>query len=119
MENSAHIQIGGPVGDVRELVGRLFWKQPDMAEIALGFLDYVKEWGRSETPFVVSQWQNYCERKGITQSQYHNMLKRLRRAGMIEKRYNKVKAVHELFLSDVFSESADSMCRVWDEYGRR
>ncbi|MFH0860515.1 MAG: hypothetical protein V1921_04890 [Candidatus Altiarchaeota archaeon] len=113
--DSAHIQIAEVEG-VADLLQRLFWKQPQMAGKAVEFLDYIRQWGRSETPYRVDQWENYCERHGITQSKYHNMLKRLKRAGMIEKKYNKTKKTHELFLSEGFSERLESMTSAWDNF---
>ncbi|RLI88899.1 MAG: hypothetical protein DRO62_02820 [Candidatus Altiarchaeales archaeon] len=107
-----------PPKNMDELLIRVFWKDPKLAPIAKEFLNHVKEWWRSESPYKVEEWNNYCIRKGLTQSQYHNMLKRLRRAGMIEKVYNKNLREHELHLTDRFSGSLAKMARVWDDYCR-
>ncbi|HEX54765.1 MAG: hypothetical protein DRO90_00335 [Candidatus Altiarchaeales archaeon] len=102
--------------DVNELLRQIFWREPEMVRHAREFLDYVKEWGRTESPYRVEEWKNYCIRRGITQSQYHNMLKRLRMSGMIEKVYNKNKGTHEIHISRKFSDIVFSMFRVWENY---
>jgi len=107
-----------PPKNMDELLTRVFWKDPKLAPIAKEFLNHVKGWWRSESPYKVEEWDSYCIRKGLTQSRYHNMLKRLRRAGMIEKVYNKNLRKHELHLTDRFSESLAKMARIWDDYCR-
>ena len=114
------MSVGGQsVKTVDGLLHSLFWKQPQLAGKACELLDYIKEWGRSETPYRVSQWETYCTRNNLTQSQYHNILKRLRRAGLIIKRYNNTAKDHELFLSEEFSKQLNAMSGVWAEYMRR
>ncbi len=107
-----------PPQNMDELLIQIFWKDPELVPIAKEFLNHVKEWGRSESPYRVDEWQGYCSRKGLTQSRYHNMLKRLKSAGMIEKVYNKNLRKHELYLTDKFSECLSKMARIWDEYCR-
>jgi len=46
------------------------------------------------------------------------MLKRLRRAGMLEKKYNRMRGKHELYLSDGFSNALSSMACVWRDFIR-
>jgi len=99
-----------------DLLLTIFWKEPEVAKIAIDFLKTIKEWSRSETPYTVDQWKQYITRHDLTQSTYHNMLKRLRRAGMIEKVYNKGSGKHELRPSKNFSDVLASMHAVWDDY---
>ena len=116
---SAKVDVGGETpANLNDLMLKLFWKETLMAEKAAEFLNYIKEWGRTETPYRVNQWENYCLRHNMTQSKYHNMLKRLRRAGLVTKKYNKTKRVHELFLSDAFSKHLDEMSKIWNTYTR-
>jgi hypothetical protein len=113
------VSVGGAkVDNVDDLLKQLFWKEPQLPAKARELLDYIKEWGRSETPYRVSQWGTYCTRNNLTQSQYHNILRRLRRAGLITKKYNKAVGDHELFLSDELAQQLDAMSAVWREYAR-
>jgi len=86
--------------DLESLLAAVFWKEPEMAGPAADFLSYLKEWQMTESPYVASGWRPYCRKAGITQSQYSNMLKRLKNAGMLEKTYNKSRGEHELRLSN-------------------
>jgi len=118
--DSAKISVGGdPPKDIGQLLAHLFWKAPELAPKAAELLNYIKEWGRSETPYRVSQWENYCGRNNLTQSQYHNILRRLRRAGLLEKKYNKTARDHELYLSNDFSKQLSAMTATWEEYLKR
>lgn len=103
---------------IEDILGQIFWKNPELVQTSKEFLNHVKEWGRTDSPYTVTEWENYCTRKGVTQSTYHNMLKRLRNAGMVEKVYNKSRGVHELRISEKFSSYAASMSRVWNEFCR-
>lgn len=105
-----------PPANLEGLLFALFWKEPELAIRAAAFLEYVKEWQRTDSPYTVDGWDNYCRRTGLSQSQYSNMLKRLRRAGMIEKRYNKGRRLHELALSESFSYSLFRMAGAWRDY---
>ncbi|MFC2153885.1 hypothetical protein ACFLRC_00190 [Candidatus Altiarchaeota archaeon] len=105
-----------PPQNLEELMQIVFWKEKDMAPIAHDFLQNIKKWQRTEEPYQVSQWPNYCQRAGISQSQYHNMLKRLRQTGIIQKRYNKGKRAHELTISEKFQEMIESILGVWYEF---
>jgi len=116
-EGGVKIEVkGSTVESVDELLARLFWKEPELAGKAGQFLGFIREWARSESPFRVSRWQQACERLDLTQSQYHNILRRLRRAGLVEKRYNKVAGDHELFLSDGFAGELASFGRAWSDF---
>lgn len=115
--DSAKVSVGGePIQNTDDLMQRIFWKEPELAAKARELLEYIKEWGRSETPYRVSQWENYCTRNNLTQSQYHNILRRLRRAGLIIKKYNNAVKDHELFLSDDFSNQLGAMAETWSSY---
>jgi DNA-binding transcriptional ArsR family regulator len=105
-----------PPNNLGELLEALFWKEPELAEHAESFLSHIKEWQRTDSPYTTDGWDNYCKRTGLSQSQYSNMLKRLRKAGMIEKTYNKTRKRHELKLSGLFSNAAFEMSRVWQDF---
>ena len=117
MRSNAKIEVGGNDPEsLEELLQSVFWKDPELASYALEFLEYVKSWSRTETPYRVSQWESYCEKSGLTQSQYHNILRRLRRAGFIDKKYSKQAGDHQLFLSGRFSSQLGALARVWDKF---
>jgi hypothetical protein len=105
-----------PPNNVEKLLEALFWKEPELAENAGDFLSHIKEWQRTDSPYTTGGWDKYCKRTGLSQSQYSNMLKRLRKAGMLEKTYNKNRKCHELKLSRLFSNAAWEMSRVWQDY---
>jgi DNA-binding transcriptional ArsR family regulator len=105
-----------PPGNLEELLEALFWKEPELAGYAQDFLSHVKEWQRTDSPYTVDSWKKYCLRTGLSQSQYSNMLKRLRKAGMLDKKYNKARKSHELKISCLFSAAAYEMGRVWQDY---
>ena len=105
-----------PPNNLGELLEALFWKEPELAEHAENFLSHIKEWQRTDSPYTVDGWGNYCKRTGLSQSQYSNMLKRLRKTGMLEKTYNKTRKLHELKISCLFSDAASEMSRVWQDY---
>jgi len=44
------------------------------------------------------------------------MLRRLRRAGIIEKKYNPSVRDHELYLSGAFSNQLNRMAVLWDDF---
>lgn len=104
---------------IEDLLRMLFWKDPSLASIALDFLIHIREWSRTETPYRVNDWENYCIRIGISQGAYHNMLRRLKKAGMIEKTYNESRKVHEIFLSNKFSNYAFRMDKIWADFQER
>jgi len=119
MKSKIEIEMGfmkKSPGGLDDLLISIFWKKPSLVPVARDFLDYIKEWGRTESPYKVNEWRNYCIRNNLTQSSYHNMLKRLRKAGLIEKIYNKHKKTHELHTSSKFSESLREMANIWDNY---
>ncbi|MDD5111033.1 MAG: hypothetical protein PHG85_00640 [Candidatus Altiarchaeota archaeon] len=109
---------GQPPQNMEEILARLFWKEPETAKAAGDFLQTIKQWSRTETPYTVDQWKSYIIRHEITQSTYHNMLKRLRRAGMLEKKYNKGRRTHELILAKNFSDVMSAAASLWEEYLR-
>jgi len=117
MVSGAEIKVlVDPPESMLQLLSQIFWKEPQLAAQALRFLDHIREWGRSESPYTVSEWNRYCAEKKITQSSYHNMLKRLRRLGIIEKSYNRARGDHELHLSDGFSSTLLSMAKLCSDY---
>lgn len=103
---------------IEDILRQIFWKNPELVQISMEFLNHIKEWGRTDSPYKVAGWENYCTRKSITQSSYHNMLKRLRNAGMVEKIYNKSGRVHELRISEKFSSYVMGMGRIWNDFCR-
>jgi len=117
MTKKTKIEVGEKTPtNTTELLTHIFWKDPAIAPKAKQLLDYIKEWGRSETPYRVSQWETYCTRNNITQSSYHNILRRLKRAGLIEKKYNPAVGDHELCLTTRFSTQLNKYAKIWDEY---
>ncbi len=107
-----------PPDSIEHILRQIFWKNPELVQTSKEFLSHIKEWGRTDSPYSVKGWENYCTKKGITQSIYHNMLKRLKSAGMVEKVYNKSRGVHELRISEEFSSYVLGMGRVWNEFCR-
>lgn len=107
---------GKPPRNLDELLEAVFWKEPELAGYARDFLSHVKEWQRMDAPYTVDSWRKYCVRADLSQSQYSNMLKRLRKAGMLDKKYNKARKSHELKISCLFSAAAYEMSRVWQGY---
>lgn len=104
--------------NIDQLLTQVFWRDKELAPVARDFLDHVREWGRTDSPYTVGEWKNYCTRKGISQSRYHNMLKRLRRAGIIEKNYNRGRKKHEIRLTEKFSDTLSQMAGIWERYVR-
>lgn len=117
MPDKAKIEVGGSDPEsIDELLQAVFWKDLELSGYAKKFLEYVKYWSRTETPYRVSQWESYCEKSRLTQSQYHNILRRLKRAGFIEKKYSKQVGDHQLSLSNRFSNQVGNIARIWDEF---
>ena len=118
IEKSAkiRIKIGNFPQEITDLMEAIFWKDPNLAKVALTFLEHIKEWGRKGLPYKVTEWKSYCTRKNLSQSTYHNMLKRLRRVGMIKKVYNEGEKVHEIKLSSDFSNYLFALERGWDDF---
>ncbi len=115
------VEIGIGFGEttpktIDKLLSSIFWKKKSLAPKAKDFLTHIKEWSRTDSPYTVDEWENYCIRSNISQSSYHNMLKRLRKAGLVEKKYNEHRKTHELHISDSFSGTLREMARVWDNY---
>jgi len=108
-----------PMETMEDLLNLIFWKEPSLTEEATEFLRYVKEWGRTDSPYKVDEWDNYCVRTGMSQGKYHNMLRRLKKAGMIEKVYNPSIKAHEIRPSDKFSFHLSRMGRIWDGFRSR
>jgi len=121
IEKSAKIKVkkGEFPEGIQELMENIFWKESSLAKRALEFLRHVKRWDRKGSPYKVSEWESYCTRKDLSQSSYHNMLKRLRRAGMVKKEYNKVEGEHEIKLSRDFSDQLYQMGEIWDKFYER
>jgi hypothetical protein len=105
-----------PPQNLEEILENLFWKEPEVAKTARDFLQNIKTWGKTETPYTVDQWRQYTLRHDITQSTYHNMLKRLRKAGMVDKTYNKGLGKHELKVSGNFALPLEQMASIWNKY---
>ncbi|MEM4347364.1 MAG: hypothetical protein QW802_02110 [Candidatus Altiarchaeota archaeon] len=118
IEESAKIKIEAmhQPENISDLIGIVFWKEPKLIKDVIDFIQHVKEWEMKGSPYKVTEWQNYCIRKGISQSSYHNILRRLRRVGMIKKIYNKALKVHELKISRDFSDYLFAMEKIWDDF---
>lgn len=101
---------------IYDLMETIFWKEPELADVALDFLEHIKKWSRKGLPYKVIEWESYCIRKNLSQSTYHNMLKRLRRVGLVRKTYNKSRKVHEIKLSQDFSNYLFALERIWDDF---
>ncbi len=102
--------------EIADLMENIFWKEPQLAEVALDFLEHIKRWDRKGSPYKVTEWKSYCVRKNLSQSTYHNMLKRLRRAGLVKKIYNKNSKTHEIKLAQDFSNYLFALERIWDDF---
>lgn len=116
-KSGAEIKISPiPPTDITQLINQIFWKEPEAAEATIEFLEYIREWSKTESPYTTPEWKNYCEKKAITQSRYHNILRRLKKIGMIKKTYNRNRGVHEIYLNNQFSHTLRQMAELWDEY---
>jgi len=118
IEKSAKIkvEIEKCPSDIYGLLDKIFWKEHELVNIAVNFLMHIKEWEMRGSPYKVTEWKNYCIRKNLSQSKYHNILRRLKRVGMIKKSYNKTLKVHEIKLSKKFSDYLFSLERIWDDF---
>lgn len=102
--------------NIEDLLARIFWKNPELSKEAKDFIDHITAWSKTETPYKVAEWESYCTRKNITQSTYHNMLKRLKGAGLIDKTYNNTRQTHELHPSTRFTKQLVDLAKIWGEY---
>ncbi|ODS41896.1 MAG: hypothetical protein MSIBF_00595 [Candidatus Altiarchaeales archaeon IMC4] len=116
MMNMTKLEIGKTPANVEELLEQAFWKEKSLVPVALDFLGHIKQWQNTESSYRVSGWQGYCEKAEITQSTYHNMLKKLKNAGMVEKRYNKAVMDHQLYVSDNFSLRLNEIAGIWQKF---
>ena len=99
--------------DLESCLSMVFWKEPEMVAPAAAFMSYVREWSRMGSPHKASDWKKYCAKSGLTQSQYSNMLKRLKRCGMVEKRFNRAIQQHEIVPSEKFQDIMRSAANAW------
>ncbi|OYT27836.1 MAG: hypothetical protein B6U97_00030 [Candidatus Altiarchaeales archaeon ex4484_96] len=104
--------------NINQLLESIFWKEKKLAPKANKLLKHIREWSRTQKPYTTDEWSRYCAKNNISQSSYHNMLKRLRKAKMIEKRYNKHNKKHELHLTDGFSELMFKQGNLWESFLR-
>jgi len=102
-----------------DILSTIFWKERELVPIAREFLDYITYWSRTDTPYTVKEWKSYCMKKGISQSSYHNMLKRLKNVGLVEKIYNPARKTHELHPSRVLRHNLNQMVRILESYFQR
>lgn len=105
-----------PPESIDDVLKQVFWRNSDLVEIARDFLSYIREWGMSGSPYRADEWEKYCTKAGISQGKYHNMLKRLRKAGMVKRVYNKGLKRHEIRISEEFSEYLIGMSRIWRDF---
>jgi len=105
-----------PMETLGDLLDSIFWKEPSLTDEAIEFLKHIRGWGRTDSPYRADEWDNYCIRTGMSQGKYHNLLRRLRKAGMIEKVYNESIRTHEIRLSDKFSLHLSRMSKLWNEF---
>lgn len=94
----------------------IFWRDRELCGPARDYLLHVKRWGMTSSPCLARDWKSYCSKSGLTQSQYHNMLKRLRKAGLVVKTYNRNTKSHELRLCGDYSKTLGSLIAGWDEF---
>ncbi|OYT53687.1 MAG: hypothetical protein B6U72_05000 [Candidatus Altiarchaeales archaeon ex4484_2] len=104
--------------NINQLLETIFWKKKELVPEAKKLLDHIKEWNRTGNPYTVDEWKRYCAKNSISQSSYHNMLKRLKNAGMVGKRYNSYQKKHELHLTEKFSELMRGKAGLWERYIR-
>ncbi len=118
MDSDSEVILGSttPV-NINQLLETIFWKKGLVPE-AKKLLDHIKEWSRTGNPYTADEWRKYCAKNNISQSSYHNILKRLKKAGMIVKRYNSHRKKHELHLTEKFSESMRKKAGLWERYTR-
>ncbi|MEA1925235.1 MAG: hypothetical protein U9M95_05135 [Candidatus Altiarchaeota archaeon] len=119
MDSDIEAMLGdtAPV-NINQLLETIFWKKKELVPEAKKLLDHIKEWSRTGNPYTVDEWRKYCAKNSISQSSYHNMLKRLRKAGMIRKSYNSYRKKHELYLEGRFSELMREKAGLWEGYIR-
>jgi len=101
---------------IDSVLSSIFWREPDMVPYAKEFLGHIKDWSKTESPYKASDWQKYCQRTGLTQSRYSNILKRLRRSGLVEKTYDRNRKTHILKPSDLFSKNLAGLSEAYDSF---
>ena len=104
--------------NINKLLESIFWKKKELVPEAKKLLDHIKEWNRTGNPYTVDEWKKYCAKNSISQSSYHNMLKRLKNGGMLGKRYNSYRKKHELYLKGKFSDDLRNKAALWERYIR-
>ena len=107
------VDPNSPPQDLKACLSMVFWKEPDMVASAAAFMSYVREWNLLGSPHKAGDWKKYCAKSALTQSQYSNMLKRLKKSGMVEKRFNRSIRQHEIVPSEKFSEIMRSAANSW------
>lgn len=102
--------------NITEILDTIFWKEKHITPKAKQLLDYIKTWSATESPHKASDWKTYCEKTGLTQSQYHTILRRLKKTGLIEKKYDKQKRKHVITTSNKFTETLKKISEITAEY---
>lgn len=116
--NSESMEGNTETLNINQLLESIFWKKKKLVPEAKKLLDHIKEWNRTGDPYTVDEWRRYCAKNSISQSSYHNMLRRLKNSGMVGKRFNRYTKKHELYLTDKFSELMRDRASLWEEYIR-
>jgi len=60
--------------NLNDLLASIFWRKKSLIPVAHNFLNYIRDWSRTDNPYTVNEWRKYCIRNNISQSTYHNML---------------------------------------------
>ena len=110
--------LSGDRKDIYSVVEKVFWKEKDVVPNAVALLTYIRDWSNTSSPHLAQDWMKYCRKTGITQSQYHTILKRLRLAGMIEKKYNKELGAHTITISALYPENLRQTAETYEKFIR-
>jgi hypothetical protein len=99
------LDLQNPQKGIEGILESVFWKEKDVVPNSLELLTYIRDWSNTSSPHQAKDWKKYCQKTKITQSQYHTILKRLRKAGLIEKKYTKELRTHTIKTSNQFPET--------------
>jgi DNA-binding MarR family transcriptional regulator len=104
--------------DIQTLLDSIFWKEKDVVPNSLELLTYIRDWSNTSSPHQARDWKKYCQKTKITQSQYHTILKRLRKAGLIEKKYNKELRTHTIKTTNKFPETLTKLAETYTKFSQ-
>ena len=112
------INTQNPQNDIQSLLETIFWKEKDVVPNSLELLTYIRDWSNTSSPHQARDWKKYCQKTNITQSQYHTILKRLRKAGLIEKTHNKELKTHTIKTSNKFPETLGQLAEIYTKFNQ-